>query len=655
MRIDSQNAGVYRLSVRLKLFTLAGLLGGLSISACDCGDGGLTKQNQDGGMGRCAGDEDCPDREACNVSIGICYPLDECDKDRPCPQDDQVCEDRNGDGYLQCVFTRCTDDDECTAIQCMNGLVPACVSGGCTCGEPCNGGCPSNQGCCIPTEVCHDLPEQCMGLECPPGQFVSVTSSGAWDRGQCEFLGEACECATLPPLPEGDIGLYSALAHDGLGGVMSAYNLDYGDLMFGIVQADGTLNWEFIDGLPTSTDSITGDVLGPRGGNSAPGPDVGIYTDVAADSTGRPHVAYQDRDRGALKYATRTAMGWRNHTVEGEGTGDTGLYASIIVDGMDRPVIAYLSAREIGPGGNRRSVLRLAVASTQEPSGPGDWAFRDLETVDLSGFGCADRCNVDEVCLQATQACVVPDPAGTCNPSCGSGTRCIGGTCQNISSLPPFRDLPTASGLWPAMAQMPDSGVMIAFYDRMTGQLKMARIAGADLLGGALTVRTIDGNGAPNGSMDDAGLFPSLYVTPGGEIHVTYMNATQQAVWYRNLDEQLNTLIAEEIESGLDMGGGPDGTLIGADSAVVVDADGVVRVAYQDATRGDLRYARRDASASWTIFTLAGDENPYQGSFGFYADHVLDSDRRAPMVSSYRYFLSAPTGPDNGVEVFSPP
>ena len=48
-----------------------------------------------------------------------------------------------------------------------------------------------------------------------------------------------------------------------------------------------------------------------------------------------------------------------------------------------------------------------------------------------------------------------------------------------------------------------------------------------------------------------------------------------------------------------------------------------------------------------------------QGRIGddgiFYADQVLAPDRTGPMVSSYRYFLSAPGGPDNGVALFSPP
>src|SRR5688500_15262483 len=179
----------YRQGVRPARATVLSAL--LAAIGCDC-DGGLTMVGQDTGVKpRCTMDSDCEEREACNVAVGICYPLDECDDMRPCEMANQICEDRNGDGFLECVFMRCEEDEECVAaITCDDGLVPTCSSGGCICGQPCNGGCPGGQGCCVPTNVCHDLPPQCEGVMCPPGQFVSVTSTGAWDTGQCEFSGE---------------------------------------------------------------------------------------------------------------------------------------------------------------------------------------------------------------------------------------------------------------------------------------------------------------------------------------------------------------------------------------------------------------------------------------------------------------------------------
>src|SRR6185295_576076 len=213
-----------------------------------------------------------------------------------------------------------------------------------------------------------------------------------------------------------------------------------------------------------------------------------------------------------------------------------------------------------------------------------------------------------------------------------------------------FRDLPTARGLWPSLAIAPNGDAIIAYHDRFEGNFKMARVAGPDLRAGAITIVAVDGFGV-NGSTDIAGLFPSLFLTPSGEIHVSYMNQTKRSLIYRSLDANFQTQIVEIVEEGLATSGGPEGVLIGADSALVVDRTGQARIAYQDATNGELRYARRMGS-TWNILTLAGNESPYRGSFGFYSDQVLDRNRENPLVSTYRYFLSAPNGPDNGVEVF---
>jgi hypothetical protein len=609
--------------------------------------------------GRCASDDDCCERESCFLATGICFARDACDETRPCPQAEQICRDADGDGFNECVFERCDENDPnaCDGlIQCPPDKVVACVAGGCTCGEPCQGGCPPSQGCCIPTDMCMDLPPECAGLTCPLGQFVSVTSSGAWSTNDCMVAGQVCECELLPPLALGDIGLHSALAHDGRSGVMSAYNLDYGDLMFGVVSVDGsTVAWEFVDGVPTTSVSITGRLDGPRGGNSAPGDDVGLYTDIAGGGVGAIHISYFDRDRGALKYARfESGTGWRVHTIDGEAPGDTGLYTSLTLDGSGRPRIAYLAARVLAAGARRESVLVLAFANSAAPTDASAWTKRTIDAIDLSAFPCEDRCNTGEVCRASDEQCVTPDPVpNVCGATCMSDQRCIGGQCQMIRPLEAFRDLPRARGLWPSLQNMPDGGVLIAYYDRVDTNLKIARIEGADLENGNLTTTAIDGTGV-QGSIDDAGWYPSLFITPGGEIHLAYMNATKQMLVYRNLDENLATLVYEEVDRGLEMGDGPDGVLIGADSALVVDRNGVVRVAYQDATHGDLKYAMR-TGGMWDVLTLAGTENPYAGSFGFYTDQTLDQNRERPLVSTYRYFLSGPNGPLNGVQLFSAP
>ncbi|MCC7382104.1 MAG: hypothetical protein IT384_09750 [Deltaproteobacteria bacterium] len=618
-------------------------------AACNCDEGPLGNL-PDGGRGRCVEDTDCGAREKCNASIGICYPADACAPDRPCPDPAQLCEDRDGDGFNECVFQRCTDDSECATLVCTGGQVPTCSAGGCICGEPCQGGCPPGRGCCVPEDRCYDLPPECMGLTCPRGQFVSVTSSGAWDTGTCVIEGESCRCEVLPPLPIGDIGLYSALAHDGARAVLSGYNLDYGDLMFGAVTGTSTLvSWEFVDGVPTGTVSITGDVNGPRGGNSTPGDDVGVYTDIATDLRGRSHIAYHDRTHAALKYAVSTSTGWRVHTISTEP--ESGLYASIALDDAERPMIAYLTARADAGAGARKSVLRIALSSTTSPASDADWDIRDLESASLAGFGCFEQCRVGEVCRTIDQRCYAPDPASACTPACTGDQRCIAGTCDLITPLPPFRDVPMARGLWPALAVQSDGTALVAYYDRIDGSSKLARLAGPDPRNGALTVRVVD-----RVAGSDLGQYPSIFVTRDDAIHLAYLNASDRSLIYRQLNAAgTATQVTETIEAGLDLGNDPEGNLLGADPALVVDASGAVRVAYQDGTLGDLRYALRTGAGQWTITTLRGAEMPYAGTFGFYTDQILAPGDTSAIVSTYRYFLSAMNGPANGVVVVPVP
>lgn len=643
--------------------TCAGLALLLGLLACedetigtDDPDSGLgavceARRRDAGPVPRCAADEQCCSREACNTTTGICYPLDACQVNADCPQaaQGQVCRDEDGDGYKDCVFDRCTENEECAATPCPPDQIPACISGGCACGIPCQGGCTEGQGCCIPDDTCYPLPEACMGLTCPPGQFVSVTTPGAWNTGTCEFTGESCRCERLPPLPVGDVGLYSAMVHTAQGPVVSAYNLTYGDLMFGRVDpSTRAIAWSFVDGVPSAGGTITGDVDGPRGGNSAPGPDVGIYTDVLVDSSGLAHIAYHDRDARSLKYAVGSGSTWQTHVVASAPV--AGLYTELVMSGGGRPMLVYLAHQEDTPGqpGQRRSVLRLAVANTPQPAQSSDWSFRDLLTTDLSSMGCADRCREGEVCRSSDDLCFAPEPSA-CTGPCPSRTACIEAQCQDVRAAAPFKELPKARGLWPSAGVLGDGTTVVAFFDNLDTSVSILRIASADPLSGAIDVVTVDGQA------EDAGRFPSLYALPGGELHLAYYNHSQRSLEYRQLDAALAITASERVASGLDSGVVPGGSFVGTEPALVVDSVGVVRVAFQDSTLGLLRYARRTGPNTWSIRTLRGDEAMNEGSFGFYTNQILDANRQNPMISTYRYWLSALPDPNNGLEVLLPP
>ena len=628
----------------------------LALWSLGCGDDTLTGAGTppDAGGGRCTDDSQCPPRHICNVAIGVCFSVDECGPDLPC-DDGKVCEP-NADGHLRCVFDRCDDDSECTDLMCTMDEVPRCVAGRCICGTPCQGGCPSSQGCCIPEDRCYDLPPQCMGLTCPLGEFLSVTSTGAWDTGMCMVTGEVCECTKLPNLEEGIIGRFSAMAHDGNGVVLSAYNdgtenMDgtikraYGDLMFGRREADGTITWEFVDGVPTSSASIEGALDGPRSGQGALGDDVGVYTDIAVDSTGRPHIVYHDRTHGDLKYAVGRSTGWSIHTIASNG--EAGLYGSIVIGTDDRPKIAFLTVKA-DEGTSRVSRLRVGLATTETPTAAAHWVLRDLESVPLTGLPCSERCRTGEVCRASDLSCIVPDAADQCSPRCSGDTACISGRCQTIDPLPPFTDLPQTRGLWPSIQVTTARDVLVAYYDALEGSLKIAQVAGPDPATGAISVTTLAGGGM---NSPDVGRYPSLFVTLNGDIHLAYHHVGRNALEYQQLNMGLTTLLTETVEA--DTSTTPRFGTLGADPALVVDARGTVRVAYQDGETGALRYARRTGADDWNVITLRGDEMPSTGSYGFYTDQTLDPALANPLISTFRYLLQGPPG--NGLEIISPP
>ena len=49
-----------------------------------------------------------------------------------------------------------------------------------------------------------------------------------------------------------------------------------------------------------------------------------------------------------------------------------------------------------------------------------------------------------------------------------------------------------------------------------------------------------------------------------------------------------------------------------------------VVVAYQDATAHSLLLAKRSGSGNWSRDTIAGDEEPFAGGYGFYASGFYD-------------------------------
>lgn len=119
----------------------------------------------------------------------------------------------------------------------------------------------------------------------------------------------------------GTTGFWTSLALDGKGDPhISYYDLTNGNLRYATRTA-GVWSFETVDAVGS----------------------VGSYTSIAIDAQGNPHISYHDETNLDLKYATKdVAAGvWTIQTVDGGGGIAVGLYTSIALDAQGLPHISY--------------------------------------------------------------------------------------------------------------------------------------------------------------------------------------------------------------------------------------------------------------------------------------------------------------------------
>jgi hypothetical protein len=66
---------------------------------------------------------------------------------------------------------------------------------------------------------------------------------------------------------------------------------------------------------------------------------VGLFSSLAIDAGGNPHISYHDYTHDDLKYAEQTDSGWKTQTVDSNG--DVGGYTSLTLDSRGHPHISY--------------------------------------------------------------------------------------------------------------------------------------------------------------------------------------------------------------------------------------------------------------------------------------------------------------------------
>lgn len=437
-----------------------------------------------------------------------------------------------------------------------------------------------------------------------------------------DYVCEAPDCVTLEP---GIIGSYTSVAVDKSGRVWVAgyaeANYDsafpsWGDLIVGTVK-EGSVDWESVDGVPADPppDPKAFNVEGFRGGQTAPGEDVGTWTSIAVNPvTDQPSVAYYDRTNKNLKFATFNGSSWAIETVVTKSTpeADYGKYAKLIFDAAT-PTIAFF-ALEPSSDGFVKSGIKLARG------GSSAWAVEDV-VVNTTTPCRAGLCTGGTLC--AADAGVCAATTSGCAP-CGDGEECLSingaSTCGAVLKTPKVEAYPMAAGLYIAVAQIPGGGIGIAYYDRVDGTLNVAAKDGE-----MWTTRVVDGGPQPDGSYGDAGLGASLAIDDGGVWHLSYIDGYAEALRYARVNGG-NVEVREEVDAGFDVDGvnHPDGQhIVGDDSNIYISSQGEIFITYQDASNGTLRLATGSPNASggndWFLDVIASD------AFGGYFSHQFDS------------------------------
>ena len=577
----------------------------------------------------CTTEADCCPGQTCPVDRKKCF-----DKFIGCQQDSE-CGDR-GDRFCEvytdtygtsnrCRFKPCGALGECAEGQ-------SCFQGECMADLPCLGTCPPGKGCVATIDRCQDYslptdrPTAACPMTCAPGFIATFKDPrNIWDS--CSLPDVACVCAELPGLRSNDLGRFSAISADATNALfVSAYDGQYGDLVVVKYGLDGKkLATEYVDGVPAA--AVKYGPSGARGGVVEPGPDVGRYTDLAI-SQGRVYVSYYDVTGGNLKVAIRSTTGtWANHQVDG-AQADLGLYTSIAMDSDGLPGVSYfqrggdstfnvMDCPAPRPTGATKYVtaLKFARATTATPTSATDWNVKTIACLSRPPPIC-DACNgicanpgTGPACLTAGTGCT------TCNASTESCVLVNGANvCGKNFTPPDLQMVPQGVGVFTSLA-FKDKEAIIAYMKRTVpamggadGDLYAVSVSGAGVVG---TPVLIDASG-------DTGYFPDVKVeAQTRSIAIGYHDFSSKAFKFYFAPQLQAGITPEIIDRGIDVALPGNQGWVGTDSAIVFGPSGLVWALYQDATRGDLKLAKR--TASWAV-----QPSPHTaGAVGFFADAVF--------------------------------
>lgn len=443
---------------------------------------------------------------------------------------------------------------------------------------------------------------------------VEAQNAGCRARGDCSVLlpGLVGAYTSAATAPDGTVWVSGYLEAAWAGAIENqpwSGDYSYGDLVVGRWDdAMQEVDWIVVDGLPegVEADKETYDPQGFRRGLVDPGPDVGLWTALAIGDNGQPGVAYYDASNRALKYASFDGSAWQVGVVEQSETGDYGRYAELVFVG-GTPVIAYMFI-ETAANGATTSGVRVARGSAAA-AGSATWSFEDVSANPSTPCNPA-LCPSGTECIIETNTCLTSST--DCAAKCPDGEECVdmGGTPTCLANRGTGTETyPESSGLYVSLASAPNGALGVVWYDRIKGNLWAASNNG-----GAWAPILVDGESPAGEDTGDKGIGAALAIDQNGDFHIAYVDGLNESLNYRGLQGGSTPTAIEVVDDGLGFGDGQH--VVGDDADIVVTQGGEIHVSFQDATSGTLHYAVGTGAAgmhSWDVRVV--DQEGFAGAF----------------------------------------
>lgn len=466
--------------------------------------------------------------------------------------------------------------------------------------------------CCLINHTC---------LEPPSSEIIC--DDGYHCEGRPEMEPETCLftsscCVENEPLDVGVIGSHTSfdISQDGklwISGYSEGTGKDvrYGDLVSGQWNSEaGEVEWNIIDGVPGGA-TVVGAPSGWRGGVTASGDDVGLWTSSVVLQSGEFVVFYYDRTWGRLKVATGGEPQFLSESNIVDDDDDCGMYSYGLALDTGAVAVAYRAVREDREiAGRYITEVRYGFSSA-----PSTVDFF-VETVASVATPCwAELCPAGKVCRKDNGLCVKPDEEGECNSGqgCASGQACIDRKCVDIVSYP--SDIEAGIGIWNRVVQTTDGKIYLLYYDATEDRLVLYTKSAGSWNGGQVVV-------------ENGGWYPSMAADSSGNIHIVYSRKSSAGLYYMNLSEG----VEEVVDNGQ---GRPDGFhLVGDNSSIQLSADGRVSATYMDSTSGRIILAMRRGPDDWTL----NEVSPRNEFWGFYSSHKVAGDTFYIVSFYIKYF-----------------